>query len=164
QDRDGSRSKDCGSLDRIGDRRMSSKLETRKPATGAKPGVIPTSQVIVLKEQELDCDLATAIHRIRSCEETSHTRILVIAADDAETEVEGADADDALVPVPTTLGQVSRRGQQQAVVAMGEELQPLGACLTRYTEELRAALDQLARELPADAASSCSPSLRWLAE
>jgi hypothetical protein len=143
---------------------MSSKLESRRPATGAKPGVIPTSQVIVLKEKELDCDLATAIHRIRACEETSHTRILVIAADEAETDLEAPATDGALIPVPTTLGQVSRRGQQQAVSALGEELRPLGTCLTRYTGELRAAIDQLVRELPADAASSCGASLRWLEE
>jgi len=122
---------------------MGKKVETTLTRTVNSPGVIATSQVIVLKEQELDCDLATAIQRIRTCEETSQSRILVVAADDEAPEVDASN--DLAVPAtaPTTLGQVARRGGEAALVRIARELQPLEACLHRYLAEMQDAVAQV---------------------
>ena len=130
-----------------------------------QPGVIPTSQVIVLKEHELDCDLATAIERIRANEDTSHSRILVVAPDDeSEEKREEAAVQRAPVSVPTTVGQVARRGQEAAVEELGRKLQPLGACLEHYLEEMRAAVRELTERIPDPLPEGCAGPLRVLGE
>ena len=131
---------------------MSNKVEVTPQSAGTVvPGAISTSQVIVLKEQDLDCDLATAIERIRANEDTSRSRILVVAADHGEDEVEEAVVEETPVVAPSTPSQAARRGQQLALERLGGSLEPLGACLQHYLQEMRAAVEQLSGELPAAA-------------
>lgn len=144
---------------------MGSKVEVIRQSSGTpNPGVIPTSQVIVLKEQDLDCDLATAIARIRSSDKTSHSRILVVAPDDGGDDEDTAVASEPSPPVaaPTTLGQVERRGQEAALEQIGRNLQPLGACLEHYLEEMRAAACELRDRLPDSVVADCEAPLRVL--
>lgn len=110
--------------------------------SGAR-GVIPTSQVIVLKEQELDCDLGTAIRRIRECEETSNSRILVVAPDEPEASAEPPRSP---VIAPTTLGQVARRAHQAATERLGAELTPAATGMQHFVSEVRSALDGWSEE------------------
>lgn len=126
-------------------------------------GVIPTSQVVILKEQDLDCDLATAIRRVRSSAETARARILVVAPDDAEAHDVG-DGEPRELPLPsapTTLSQVVRCAEQAASARFGARLEPLGACFERFLEEARWALEDIRRDPRGDGARVLGEVLDW---
>ena len=56
-----------------------------KNATGRTPPVLPSQPVVILRESELDCDLATAIARVRQDEARRQSRILIVGP---ESQVE----------------------------------------------------------------------------
>src|SRR5688572_23210916 len=132
---------------------------------GASPGVIPTSQLVILKESELDCDVATAIQRIRDNEETARHRILVIAPDDGR---DGTGGPRTHIPtMPTTLAQVARRSECDVLAQANKRVVPLLACLERFLDEARVAwkeLDASIEEAPRARLRNQSTSLREILE
>ncbi len=105
--------------------------ETASPAKA--PAVLAPGQLVILREQELDCDLATAIQRVRSSSDTSQSRILIIAP---EPEAAVAEGPRLLPPFPTTVGQAVRLGERATLAAIGSRMLPLLGCLERFLGEL----------------------------
>ena len=109
--------------------------------TGANK-IIPTGQVVILREAELDCDLGTAIERVRAQGETSQSRILIIASDEEKAAPTGSPA----LPeptLPTSVLQAVRAGGEQALFEAGERCRPLLQSLERFFEETRWVLDEI---------------------
>lgn len=106
----------------------------RRPKTDGERGVIPTGQVVILKERELDCDVATAIARLRAEPETAHSRILVVAPDDGPEE-DGAVESLPRPRTPTTVAQAARIAQTAALGEVGRRFELLAACLRRFSLE-----------------------------
>ena len=110
----------------------------------SRPAVIPTSQVVILREDELDCDLATAIQRVRDSADTARSRILVVGPDEGEdVRVDDAVAERVVPRTPTTIGQVVRRAEEAALRRTGERFDGLVQCLERFLEEARWAVRDL---------------------
>jgi hypothetical protein len=87
-----------------------------------KPRVIPTNQLVILRESELDCDLTTAIERVREDESTSGSRILIVGPAES-SEPQEVDLEDLPLPrLPMSIGQVARCGGSQALKSTGERL------------------------------------------
>jgi hypothetical protein len=97
--------------------------------------------VVILREGELDTDLATAIQRIREQPDTRRARILVVGA-------EGLDDGEAL-PVPALAATAARLGHLRAREALAREAARLTAqleCLDLFVDEA----DRVARRLAED--------------
>jgi hypothetical protein len=119
-------------------------------SSAAKPGQAAGSGgVVILRESELDTDLATAIQRIRSEAGTKRSRILVIAAEDRTPP---APHDDASVPqIPPELENPSRKAEPAILEPLGTRLMALVGCLERFLDEGASAireLDQAVEEEP----------------
>lgn len=147
---------------------MGSKLEpertTGSTRRGAARGMIPSGQVVILKESELDCDLATAIERVRAQEETSRSRILIVAPEnESETRGEGP-GPRTPPPAPTTAGQIARRGEEAALRSVGVRLEPLLECLERFFGEFRGILEDLGETVADAARASLAEKVRVLSE
>jgi len=117
----------------------------RPAESSPQSAVIPTGQVVILREADLDCDLATAIEQIRANDETSRSRILVIGADDERGTAAPADADTPLPcpRMPMTPAQLGRRREIGALTEVGQRLAALLGCLDLFEDETAAALDEL---------------------
>ncbi len=105
--------------------------------------VISPNQMVILRESDLDCDLATAIQRIRGSEDTSRSRILIVGPDD---EVKDGPAYSEPLPMPSlpmSIGQVARAGGQQALTDSGERVAPKMESLGTLLGELDTALNDL---------------------
>lgn len=126
--------------------------------------MIPTSQVVILKESELDCDLVTAIQRVRSHRETSRSRILIVAPESEEDAELDRPGDGTPPPAPTTAGQVARRGEEAALRAVGARLEPLLECLERFFGESRGVLEDLSEAVADAARASLAERVRVLSE
>jgi hypothetical protein len=101
--------------------------------------------MVILRESDLDCDLNTAIERIRADEETSASRILVVAAEEPDLSASGDTQ--ALPPpaAPVTAMQLSRCRETGILEGAGHRIQPLLECLDRFsaeTEDVLGALDE----------------------
>ena len=111
--------------------------------TTSPSALIPNSQVVILREGELDCDLATAIRRVRDNEETSRSRILVIGAEDGG-EVSVQDCDVLPCPsMPMTPAQLGRKREVGALGQVGGRMLALLSCLERFDQESSDALADL---------------------
>jgi hypothetical protein len=115
---------------------------------------------VILKESELDCDVATAIQRIRDNEETARHRILVIAPDVGD---ESGAPRTHVPPMPTTLAQVARRSECDVLAQANQRVVPLLACLERFLDEASVAwkeLDDSIEEAPRARLRNQSHTLR----
>ena len=88
-------------------------------AAGEVPRVIPSGQMVILRENDLDCDLPTAIQRVRENEDTSGSRILIVAPDE---EPPPQDPSLPLPRLPMSVGRVARTGGERALMATGERI------------------------------------------
>ena len=107
------------------------------PSTSPTPG-----DLVILRESELDCDVATAIQRIRSKDATSRSRILVVAP---ESRVAGEEVEEGLSG-GSWLGE--KHGERRALEPLGKRLLTLITCLDRFFEETRWALTELEESVP----------------
>ena len=107
--------------------------------TGVQPHVIPRNQLVVLRERDLECDLETAVRRVRPDAATRDSRILIVAPEPAETPPPGL----PLPNPPTSIAQVARRGGELALVDAGARLAPKLESLRCLMSELRHGLDDL---------------------
>src|SRR6187549_3567515 len=109
---------------------MNHLTDTLPQRAKAEPGA-----TVILKEADLDCDLATAISRIRATEETRASRILVIAPEGGAGEGVSA-ARTELLPADLTLSlpQAARRGELAALEPLGRRTLGLLTCLERFAE------------------------------
>ncbi len=109
--------------------------------------VIPPREVVILREAELDCDLATAIQRVRQSDETQNSRILIIGPEEHRpgTPCESSEPTVSLpVPtMPTSVLQVARTGGEEALAELGKRCQPLLDTLERFFEEACWVLDEI---------------------
>ncbi len=105
--------------------------------------VIPSGQVVILRENELDCELSTAIQRIRSNEQTSHSRILIVGPETPESEQEELSRARGVPSMPTSVGQVARSGGVRALETLGEELQVVVESQERFIEEAQMAVREV---------------------
>lgn len=113
-----------------------------RAATGAK--VIPQGNVVILREAELETDLATAIEQVRTAKETQGSRILIIGPDDPVTEERAGGV--GLLPVPTmptSALQVARAGGEQSLAQFVLGFRPLLQSAERFFEETGWALDEI---------------------
>lgn len=102
---------------------------------------IPQGNVVILREAELDTDLATAIRQVRSAKETQGSRILIIGAEE-EQRVDGGGP----LPVPdmpTSVMQVARAGGEQTLAEFARGFQPLVQSMERFFEETNWVLDEI---------------------
>ncbi len=136
-----------------------------------------TTPVVILRENDLDCDLTTAIQRVRSQDGMAGSRILVIAPDEvgevgdvSEHEVGPTDVD---VPAaratvfptfPLSAAQTARRGELEALGSIGERLQPLLACLDLFLDESATGLDELIEGIPDRPRATLQSQVRTLRE
>ena len=105
--------------------------------------VIPSNQMVILRESDLDCDLATAIQRIRESEDTSKSRILIVGPEDAAQAAPALSAPLPMPSLPMSIGQVARAGGQQALTESGRRVAPKLQSLEKLLGELATALDDL---------------------
>ncbi len=139
---------------------MSSSLEAEAPV------VLPQKDVVIIREHELDCDLATAIRRVRADEVTSRSRILVIGPDSDEGGATPAlSADELPTPkLPVTLAQLGRLREVNALEEVGQRLLPLLGCLDRFSEEGTHALEELDEAISDQSRARLSNQVRVLRE
>ena len=115
---------------------MATELDPTSPhPASATPGILPDHEVVILRERELDCDVATAIARVRADPETARARILVVDEDDTPPEASSSPASWAAPP-----GQMVRRAERHGASAIGHRTQPLVRCVMRHLEEADAVL------------------------
>ena len=125
----------------------SEKIEPENGNPPATPAVIPSSNMIILRESELDCDLTTAIQRIRADRATGSARILVVGPE-GQDEERMAPSMGVLPPVaPMTLAQFSRNRESAILEEAGSRLLPLLGCLDRFAEESKSVIDALDEEV-----------------
>lgn len=105
------------------------------------PSTSDPSAIVILKESDLDCDLATAIRRVRAQETTAKSRILVIAPEPKD----GGTVRSEPLPegIPLSFAQAARQGEVAALQPFGRRMLSLLTCLERFFEESRWALDEL---------------------
>ncbi|MCA8958071.1 MAG: hypothetical protein KDC87_18490 [Planctomycetes bacterium] len=104
--------------------------------------MIPSNQVVILRESELDCDLTTAIQRVREAEGTARSRILIVGPDDEGRPRPESD----VLPIPQlpmSVGQVARSGGLRAMEVVGQELSATVRSLDTLVDELSRALDEV---------------------
>ncbi len=123
------------------------RIERENGSSPANPAVIPSSNMIILRESELDCDLSTAIQRIRADKTSSGARILVIGPDQPDQESIDLGAVTLALTVPMTLSQFSRNREAGILEEAGSRLLPLLGCLDRFAAESRSAIDALQEEV-----------------
>lgn len=119
----------------------------------ASPVVIPNSQLVILRERELDCDLATAIERVRADESTSRARILVVGSQEsaASPDADGIAESPRQLPcprMPDSLEQVAHSGGEAALEACGHRLGPQIEDLLRSVEGIQDSLDEVIHAVP----------------
>ena len=108
-----------------------------------KPRVIPSNQLVILREADLECDLATAIQRVREDEKTSGSRILIVGPDE---DAKGRVDESAALPMPLlpmSIGQVARRGGLKALRGAGQRLAPKLSSLDGLFAEISRSLDDV---------------------
>lgn len=124
-----------------------SPTQVQAPHSTAAGGA--SQQTVILREQELDCDVATAIARVRSRPGSANARILVIGPEPAQQEDPGADRTSACVPrLPRTLAQVVREHEAEILQPVGRRMLELLSCLERFSEEEREIVQELESEVP----------------
>ncbi len=111
--------------------------------------VIPTSQLVIVRESEVGDGLAEAIAKIRSRPETACSRILVIGPD-AEASAAESEADvlseAAELPVPNlpvNAAQLGRLYEVEALQCAAGRLLPLLECMDRFFDEAGDVIDEL---------------------
>ncbi len=117
-----------------------------KDTTAAEEGnkVIPAGNVVILREAELDTDLATAIRQVRATEDTQNSRILIIASDEQVAPQPACEARDLPVPdMPTSVLQVARAGGEQTLAEFARGYRPLLQSMGRFFEETSWVLDEI---------------------
>lgn len=111
---------------------MTTPTPTHEPSVAVPrpPAVIPTGDVVILREDELETDLATAIQRVRDDANTSRSRILIVGPDPVSPEVETTAPGELPLPrVPVTATQLGRLRERRV-------LEDLGARFHRLVESL----------------------------
>jgi hypothetical protein len=113
-------------------------------STEAPPeSVIPQGNVVILREADLDTDLATAIEHVRSQPDTRNSRILIIGPEQP-TSHEPAGAVSLPVPdMPTSVLQVARAGGEQTLTGFASTYRPLLQSVERFFQEAGWVLDEI---------------------
>ena len=112
------------------------------PAEGKN--VIPHGDVVILREAELDTDLATAIQRVRAGKDTQNSRILIISSEEPAASREAPRRGQASVPaMRTSVLQVARAGGEQALTEFAHGYRPLLQSMERFFQEARWVLDEI---------------------
>lgn len=129
---------------------LASVLDNKAPAS---PVVIPNSQLVILRERELDCDLATAIERVRADLATSEARILVVGSHESPSSQldDGVARPPRQLPcprMPDSLEHVVHQGSQAALEACGQRLAPQIRDLLQSIEEIQDSLDEVVHAVP----------------
>ena len=136
------------------------------PALPVRSSSSPTntdpSAIVILKESDLDCDLATAILRVRSQETTAKSRILVIAPEHHDTDE--ARSESLPAGIPLSFSQAARHGEIAALQPFGRRLLSLLTCLERFFEESRWALDELEESISEEPRARLLNQVRVLKE
>jgi len=115
-----------------------------QPAAETGARVIPQGNVVILREAELDTDLATAIQRVRTAKETQGSRILIIGPDDATTGRDASKNGPLPVPaMPTSVMQVARASGEQTLAEFARGHRPLVQSMGRFFEESSWVLDEI---------------------
>lgn len=112
-----------------------------QPAAAKTGARIPQGNVVILREAELDTDLATAIQQVRSAKETQGSRILIIGAEEEEPKVAGGPL--PVPAMPTSVLHVARAGGEQALAEFARGFQPLAQSMERFFEETNWVLDEI---------------------
>lgn len=116
-------------------------------AKSANSAITPAGEVVILRESQLDCDLQTAIDRIRADEGTSTARILVVAAEDS-ADCPGSGGREWPPPIaPLTAMQLSRSRETSILQGAGQRFLPLLECLERFNSESTEVLSALDEEV-----------------
>ena len=121
------------------------------PTGGAEQQTDPSAPhsadgLVVLRESELESDLATAIDQVRAEEETRHARILIIGRDEGDessTEPDEANEPGALSELPSSARQRSRIAEGQMLAGIGERLETLVDCLDMFGDEIGSVVEEL---------------------
>ena len=145
---------------------------TRQTEEASPTTIIPTGDVVVLREDELDTDLTTAIGRIRSDEATARSRILIVRSEERAAAAEADEVGDAPIPaMPVSAAQFGRMRERAAIEAIGERLETIVDCMAMFADEAEATIHQLdedATEAPRARIQSqvrrCSELLGWSRE
>jgi hypothetical protein len=109
--------------------------------------------VVVLREPDLDCDLATAIQRVRQDEATAKSGILIVGPETSETEAASAGAF-------SVTGETGPDGLRR----LGSRVLALLECQERFLEELRTSLQELDASVHEESRARIKAQLRTLAE
>ncbi len=110
----------------------------------AHKSVIPQGNVVILREAELDTDLATAIQRVRDKADTRNSRILIIAPEQSVASHEAPNGATLPVPdMPTSVLQVSRAGGEQTLAEFADTYRPLLQSVERFFQEAGWVLDEI---------------------
>ncbi|MCA8942458.1 MAG: HAMP domain-containing histidine kinase [Planctomycetes bacterium] len=99
--------------------------------------MIPTGDVVILREEELETDLATAIQRVRGDANTSRSRILIVGPDQDTTEAETAS--DGALPrpkMPVTATQLGRLRERLVLEEIGQRFHRLVDSLAMLEGEI----------------------------
>jgi hypothetical protein len=155
---------------------MATELDRPSPPVRQPPvtqGVIPAGEVVILRERDLDCDLQTAIARVRAAPETARSRILVVAAEevaadsadraDAAARAEAAAlADAAALAEAAALAQAAALAEEVGRAAAAVPKDPAAAAGGAAVPRLPTALRQIARRGEAQALSELGKRVRPL--
>ena len=110
----------------------------------ARKSVIPHGNVVILREAELDTDLATAIQRVRAKADTRNSRILIIASEQPAAGHEAPKGTSLPVPdMPTSVLQVARAGGEQTLTEFANTYRPLLQSVERFFQETGWVLDEI---------------------
>lgn len=113
------------------------------PTPGSQPAVLPRSPVVILRESDLDCDLATAVARVRAEEGQQRSRILIVGPDEESKGAQGESPVHQVPPMPTSISQVARASAAAALQGAAAGLAPKLASLGKLEEEFRTVLSEL---------------------
>ncbi len=107
------------------------------------PTVIPAGDVVILREAELDTDLASAIERVRANSETSRSRILIVGPNQGEEQAEAASTTLPLPAMPVSTPQFSRLREGAVLERLGARLESLLDCLDVLSDEVSETVSEL---------------------
>jgi hypothetical protein len=109
--------------------------------------------VVVLREPDLDCDLATAIQRVRQDQATARSGILIVGTETSEAAAAAAGAF-------SVTGETGSDGLRR----LGSRVLSLLECQERFLEELRTSLADLDGSVHEESRARIKAQLRTLGE
>lgn len=111
--------------------------ETLSTKSAGSPAVIPAGDVVILREGELDTDLATAIERVRSNRDTQRSRILIVGPDSEVERQTGSEEAGLPAPaMPVSASQLGRLRETSILADVGRRFEALVDCLDGFNDEI----------------------------